>query len=51
MEEIKKLTLPLLYNLKKNPEREYIKWPNRVQIIDDQIKKINEVADGEVPYS
>ena len=51
MEEIKKLTLPLLYNLKKNPEREYIKWPNRVEIIDDQIKKINEVADGDVPYN
>ena len=26
--------LPLLTNLKKNPEKEYILWPNRVETIE-----------------
>jgi len=26
--------LPLLLNLKKNPEKEYILWPNRVEKIE-----------------
>ena len=36
--------LPLLTNLKKNPEKEYILWPNRVEKIeqfeDESAKKI-----------
>ena len=34
---------PLLNNLKANPEREYIKWPNRVdkvEAFEDHIQKI-----------
>lgn len=27
--------LPLLTNLKKNPEKEYIKWPNRVKKVEE----------------
>ena len=27
--------LPLLSNLKKNPEKEYILWPNRTQKIEE----------------
>ena len=27
--------LPLLHNLKKNPEKEYIKWPNRVKKVEE----------------
>lgn len=27
--------LPLLANLKKNPEKEYIKWPNRVKKVEE----------------
>lgn len=38
--QVEKLILPLLVNLKKNPEKEYIKWPNRVAAIDSQIEKI-----------
>ena len=37
--------LPLLTNLKKNPEKEYILWPNRTEKIDafeDHIRKIIE---------
>ena len=35
--------LPLLSNLKKNPEKEYILWPNRTEKIEefeDHISKI-----------
>lgn len=35
--------LPLLSNLKKNPEKEYIYWPNRIDKIEqfeDMISKI-----------
>ena len=34
---------PLLNNLKKNPEKEYILWPNRVEKVEqfeDHIQKI-----------
>ena len=34
---------PLLTNLKKNPEKEYILWPNRVDKVDqfeDMLRKI-----------
>ena len=34
---------PLLQNLKKNPEKEYILWPNRIEKVDqfeDHIRKI-----------
>jgi len=27
--------LPLLHNLKKNPEKDYIKWPNRVKKVEE----------------
>ena len=35
--------LPLLTNLKKNPEKEYILWPNRISRVDafeDHLRKI-----------
>ena len=38
-EKLEKLILPLLYNLGKSEET-YIYWPNRQQIIQDQITKI-----------
>ena len=34
---------PLLANLKKNPEKEYILWPNRIEKVDqfeDMLRKI-----------
>ena len=39
-EEIESLIIPLLYNLKKNPDKEYIYWPNREEKIQEQIDKI-----------
>ena len=38
--------LPLLQNLKKNPEKEYIKWPNRIQKIEEFEAKISQIVNG-----
>lgn len=40
MIEIEKLTLPLLYNLMKNDEKDYIYWPDRRSKVESQISKI-----------
>tara|TARA_Y100000590_G_scaffold37274_1_gene40202 strand:+ start:502 stop:894 length:393 start_codon:yes stop_codon:yes gene_type:complete len=40
MLKVEKMIMPLLYNLMKNPEDIYIKWPNRKEIIQKQISKI-----------
>jgi hypothetical protein len=50
MAAMEALVLPLLYNLKKNPEKEYIYWPNRENKIQDQINKILEMTRAEVPF-
>jgi len=39
--------IPLLDNLRKNPEKEYILWPNRVSKIDAFQDKLLEILDGE----
>jgi hypothetical protein len=44
MQKLEKLILPLLYNLKKNSEQEYIRWPNREDIINKQIEKITAIT-------
>lgn len=49
MDAVEKLVLPLLYNLKKNPEKEYIHWPNRENKVQDQITKILAITRTEVP--
>ena len=46
MKKLEKLVLPLLYNLMKNPENEYIKWPNRTTIVQKQIDKIVAITRG-----
>jgi len=46
MKKLEKLVLPLLYNLMKNPENEYIKWPNRTEIVQKQINKIVGITRG-----
>ena len=38
---IEKLIIPLLMNLAKNSDTNpYIHWPNRKQVVEEQIKKI-----------
>lgn len=44
LRDIEDLIMPLLLNLKKNPEKDYIHWPNRTTIIDKQIEKIKAVT-------
>lgn len=44
LKEVEGLILPLLYNLMKNPEKAYIKWENRVPIIQAQIDKITAIT-------
>lgn len=44
LKQVEQLILPLLYNLQKNPEKEYIHWPNRKDIIQTQIDKILQVT-------
>ena len=39
--------LPLLHNLKKNPEKDYIFWPNRTAKIDAFEDKIAIIMNGE----
>jgi len=38
--ELENLILPLLNNLMKNPEKAYIKWENRTEVIQKQMEKI-----------
>ena len=38
--------IPLLNNLQKNPEKEYIYWPNRLEKVEEFSDKINEVYRG-----
>jgi len=37
---VEALILPLLTNLMKNPQKEYIHWPNRTEKLQAQIDKI-----------
>lgn len=38
---VNKIFMPLLENLAKDPDKPMIKWPNRKEMIDKQIKKLN----------
>ena len=44
LKQVEDLILPLLFNLQKNPDKDYIHWPGRVAIIDKQIEKIKAVT-------
>jgi hypothetical protein len=46
LKELEGLILPLLYNLKKNPEKAIINWPNREGVINKQIERILAVTRG-----
>lgn len=46
LKELEGLILPLLYNLKKNPDKPIINWPNRENVINKQIEKILAVTRG-----
>lgn len=44
LKEVEDLILPLLNNLMKNKEKEYIFWPNREAIITQQIERITSIT-------
>ena len=37
---------PLLNNLKANPEKDYIYWPNRTAILQNKIEELNSLQDS-----
>ena len=44
--ELEQIIMPLLVNLMKNPEKEYIYWPNRTDKIQEQIDRILSLTRG-----
>jgi len=46
LKELEQLIMPLLVNLMKNPEKEYIYWPNRKPAIEKQIEAILKLTRG-----
>jgi len=48
LEKLRAMLLPFLNNLKRNPEKDMIKWngADRVKQIDQFITKINKLVDG-----
>jgi len=40
LKKVEALIMPLLANLLKNPDKDFIKWPNRKPIIEAQISKL-----------
>lgn len=41
---VNKIFMPLLTSLAKDPDKPMIKWPNRKEMIDKQIKKLNQLT-------
>ena len=48
LKALENLMLPLLRNLLKNPEKEYILWKDREKPIQAQIAKIMEITEKQV---
>lgn len=48
LNKLRAMILPLLFNLKKNPEKDIIQWPGkeRVKSVDAFIKKMDDLVDG-----
>ena len=44
LEQLYKTIMPLLKNLEKNPDKEYIYWPNRQEKVSEFITKINNIV-------
>jgi len=45
--EIEKLIMPLLVNLIKSSDKDYIHWPNRQEAVETQITKLLSLTRGE----
>jgi hypothetical protein len=44
LQALQKIFLPLLENLAKDSDKPMIKWPNRKETIDKQIKKLKQLT-------
>ena len=44
LQAVNKIFMPLLENLAKDPDKPMIKWPNRAEMIDKQIKKLKQIT-------
>ncbi len=44
LEALYKQIMPLLINLQKNPDKEYVFWPHRAEKIKEFIKKIDDIV-------
>ena len=46
LEKVRALIMPLLKNLRANPEKDYIYWPNRTEKIEQFIDKLDSVINS-----
>jgi hypothetical protein len=44
LRKVNKIFMPLLVHLSKDSDKPMIKWPNRKQVIQEQIDKLNELT-------
>ena len=47
LDKLYNAVIPLLTNLKKNPEKEYILWPNRLSKVEEFETYITKIYKGE----
>ncbi len=47
IDELYNAIVPLLNNLKKNPEKDYILWPNRLKKVEEFESKLQAIYTGE----
>ena len=47
LDKLYNAVIPLLTNLKKNPEKEYILWPNRLSKVEEFETYITKIYNGE----
>lgn len=40
LKKVEAMVMPLLVNLMKNPDKDYIKWPNRTPMIESFVEKL-----------
>lgn len=45
LQKLHKMIIPLLNNLAKDPDKEYIHWPNRTKKIEEFRKKIDKLIE------
>jgi hypothetical protein len=44
IKSLDKIFRPLLLNLSKDPDKAMIKWPNRKEVLDKQLKKLDSLT-------